>query len=212
MRILLVDDHKMLRDGLRAILERAELQVVGEAEEGQRAISLARELQPDIVIMDVTMPVLNGMDATRRLVAEVPGIKVIGLSMCKDQRYAVAMFRAGAVGYLLKTSPAHELIHALKTVAAGMTYVSPSIAAGIVNDAVSPSTTRITPDRPLSLREREVLQLLSEGKSSKEIAACLDLAVATVETHRRQIMDKLQLRSVAELTKFAIREGLTSVD
>lgn len=213
MRVLLTDDHQMMRDGLRAILEREGVTVVGEASNGHEAIALVHQLRPDVAIMDVSMPDLNGVDATRRIVADCPTTKVLGLSMSADQRYAVAMFRAGAVGYLLKSSAAQELVQALHAISCNMTYVSPAIAASVVNTAITPSSpNRMTPDRPLSLREREVLQLLAEGKSSKEIAHRLDLAVATVETHRRQIMDKLQIRTIAELTKFAIREGLTSLD
>ena len=213
MRILLVDDHKMLRDGLRAILEKAGMEVVGEAQGGRDSIALVHRLHPDIVVMDISMPDLNGVDATRRLIADNPKLKVIGLSMNSDRRYVVAMFQAGAVGYLLKNSAAEELIQAVQAVAADLTYVSPSIAALVVDHCVDgePATREKAP-RALSPREREVLQLLAEGKSSKDIAAHLDVAVPTVETHRRQIMDKLNLRTVAELTKYAIREGLTSVD
>jgi DNA-binding NarL/FixJ family response regulator len=211
MRILLADDHRLMRDGLRAILERAGMEIVGEADNGHQAHAMVHDLWPQVVVMDVCMPELNGVDATRRLVADLPGIKVIGLSMHSDRRYVVAMFQAGAVGYLLKHSAGTELLQAVEAVATGLTYVSPAIAASVI-DGVLTSSTRITPDRPLSLREREVLQLLAEGKSSKDIANTLHLALPTVDTHRRQIMDKVGLRSVAELTKYAIREGLTSVE
>ncbi len=211
MKILLVDDHKMMRDGLRAILEKEGMLVVGEAANGHEAIALSRRLRPEIVVMDISMPELNGIDATRRLVAELPNIKVIGLSMHSDRRYVVAMFEAGAVGYLLKNSASEELMQAVRAVAGDLTYVSPSIAAVVVDTLVA-SALQPRSERPLSPREREVLQLLAEGKSSKDIAVCLDLAVPTVETHRRQIMDKLNLRTIAELTKYAIREGLTSLD
>jgi len=208
MKILLVDDHKMMRDGLRAILENEGMQVVGEAANGREAIELARRVRPEIVVMDISMPELNGIDATRRLVAELPGIKVIGLSVNADRRYVVAMFEAGAVGYLLKNSASEELMQAVRAVAGDLTYVSPSVAAVVVDSRATPHSQ----DRRLSPREREVLQLLAEGKSSKEIATSLNVAVPTVETHRRQIMDKLNLRTIAELTKHAIREGLTSLD
>jgi DNA-binding NarL/FixJ family response regulator len=211
MRILIVDDHKMMRDGLRAILEGEGMQVVGEAAQGREAIKLARDLKPEIVLMDISMPDLNGVDATRQMVSELAGIKVIGLSMNSDRRYVVAMFEAGALGYLLKESAAEELIHAVRAVAGDLTYISPAIAATVVGHTLRPSSEPKV-GKALSPREREVLQLLAEGKSSKDIAARLGLAVPTVETHRRQIMDKLEIRTIAQLTKYAIREGLTTVD
>jgi two-component system, NarL family, response regulator NreC len=214
MRILLVDDHKMMRDGLRAILEKEEgVEIVGEASNGHEAIVLALRHKPEVVVMDISMPDLNGVDATRRLVTELGRVKVIGLSMNADRRYVVAMFEAGASGYLLKNSASDELIQAVRAVASDLTYVSPAIASVVVGGFIAPSVrSERKSDRPLSPREREVLQLLAEGKSSKDIALRLSLAVATVETHRRQMMDKLSLRTIAELTKYAIREGLTSID
>jgi len=212
VRILLCDDHKMMRDGLRAILEKEGLDVVGEASNGHDAIELARLLRPQIVVMDISMPDLNGIDATRCLVAELRGIKVIGLSMNADQRYVIAMFKAGSVGYLLKNAASDELIRAVRAVAAGLTYVSPSIGAVVVDNVVGPASLVTAPKKALSSREREVLQLLAEGNSSKEIASRLSVSVATVESHRRQIVDKLNIHSIAQLTKYAIREGLTSAD
>ncbi len=209
MRALLVDDHKMMRDGLRAILEKEGIEV-DEASNGQDALEISRRIRPTFVVMDVSMPGLNGINATHRLLADQPNVKVIALSMHCDQRYVVAMFAAGAVGYLLKTSASQELVQALHTVEGGMTYVSPSVGATVVEHLVAP--TQPTGEKALSLREREVLQLIAEGESSKTIAARLNLAVATVETHRRQIMDKLRLRTIAELTKYAVRNGLTSLD
>jgi len=213
MKVLLVDDHKMMRDGLRAVLEKEGIEVVGEAATGHEALALARRLKPDVVVMDISMPELNGIDATRRIVADAPGTKVIGLSMNSDRRYVIAMFAAGAVGYLLKNAAAEELIQAVRTVMSDLTYISPAIAAIVVDrlvEGAEPADAKAP--KALSPREREVLQLLAEGKSSKDIANRLELAVPTVETHRRQIMDKLNLRTIAELTKYAIREGLTSVD
>jgi two-component system, NarL family, response regulator NreC len=211
VKILLVDDHKMLRDGLRAILQAEGIIVVGEAATGREAIALAHQLRPEIVVMDISMPDLNGVDATRRLVTELPGTKVVALSMNADRRYVVAMFEAGAVGYLLKNAASEELVLALRTVAGDLTYISPGIAAILVDSSLAP-VSQSRGDRPLSPREREVLQLLAEGNSSKDIANRLSLAVPTVETHRRQIMDKLNLRTVAQLTKYAVREGITSLD
>jgi len=212
MNILVVDDHRMMRDGLRAILEKEGWTVVGEAASGREAVVLAHRLQPEVVVMDISMPDLNGIDATVRLLAELPRLKIIGLSMNSDRRYVMAMFKAGAVGYLLKNSAAEELIQAVRAVMDDLTYVSPSIGSILVDtyvaDASGP-TEKAT--KTLSLREREVLQLLAEGQSSKDIATLLKIAVPTVETHRRQIMDKLNLRTIAALTKYAIREGLTTL-
>jgi DNA-binding NarL/FixJ family response regulator len=210
VKILLCDDHRLLRDGLRAILEKEGLEVVGESANGREVIALAAELMPDLILMDITMPELNGVDATRLLLKEFPRLKVIGLSMNSDRRYVVAMFAAGAVGYLLKNSASEELILAVRAVAAGLKYVSPAIAGSFVDGYLADSGS--APAKPLSPREREVLQLLAEGKSSKDIATHLDIGATTVETHRRQIMDKLRLRTVAELTKYAIREGITSLE
>jgi DNA-binding NarL/FixJ family response regulator len=213
MKVLLADDHAMMRDGLRAVLERAGVQVVAEARDGHEAIAEASRARPDVVVIDISMPRLNGIDATRRLTTEMPGIKVIALSMNSDRRYVIAMLEAGAKGYLMKSAASEELLLALAAVSAGETYLSPAVAGGVVERALragSPETE--APKNPLSAREREVLQLIAEGKSSKEIAKALGIAVPTVETHRRQIMTKLNLRTIAELTKYAIREGLTSAD
>ncbi|HXN34426.1 MAG TPA: response regulator transcription factor [Polyangiaceae bacterium] len=213
MKVVLADDHRMMRDGLRAVLERAGVEVVGEASNGHEAIAEVKRLRPGILVIDIAMPELNGIDATRRLSAELPGIKVIALTMNSDRRYVIAMLEAGAAGYLLKNAASDELLTALAVVARGQTYLSPAIAGGVVDLAIGRGPApRYGADSPLSVREREVLQLLAEGKSSKEIATVLQIAVPTVETHRRQIMDKLSLRTIAELTKYAIREGLTSAE
>jgi len=222
MRILIADDHQMMRDGLRALLEREEFTVVGGAATGREAIEMAHQLRPNLIVMDVTMPDLNGIDATRRLSSELPETRVLALSMNFDQRYVLAMFGAGAAGYLVKSAASEELVLAVRAIGKGQRYVSPAIA-GVVLGSVTNSASgaagprsRTPPPsnavKPLSAREREVLQLIAEGNGSKEIAARLNVAVATVETHRRQIMDKLGLRTIAELTKYAIREGLTSLD
>jgi two-component system, NarL family, response regulator NreC len=226
MRLVLCDDHRMMRDGLRIILENAGLEVVGEAADGREAVRLAEALAPDIVVMDIVMPELNGVDATRAIVARCPSVKVIGLSMTAEPRYVETLLAAGASGYLLKSSAADELIEAVQAVAAGQPYISPNVTA--VADApqssraqssmaragaaasAAPASSRLR--RALSAREREVLQLLAEGYSSKEIAARLQVATTTVESHRRQITDKLKLRTIAELTKYAIREGLTPLE
>lgn len=208
LRVLLVDDHQIIRDGLRAILEQqAGMCVVGEAANGHEAIALASSTRPDVVVMDISMPGLNGIDATRRITSELPGIHVVGLSMNVDRRYVLAMLSAGAMGYLLKDSAASELVRAIRTVAAGQSYLSPGITGFVIDTALHTAAPEEPPT--LSVREREVLQLLAEGRTSKAIGATLHIAVTTVETHRRQIMSKLNLRTIAELTKYAIREGLT---
>lgn len=208
LRVLLVDDHQIIRDGLRAILEQqAGMCVVGEAADGHEAIALASSTRPDVVVMDISMPGLNGIDATRRITSELPGIHVVGLSMNVDRRYVLAMLSAGAMGYLLKDSAASELVRAIRTVAAGQSYLSPGITGFVIDTALHTAAPEEPPT--LSVREREVLQLLAEGRTSKAIGATLHIAVTTVETHRRQIMSKLNLRTIAELTKYAIREGLT---
>lgn len=213
MRVLLADDHRMVRDGLKAVLERAGVEVVGEAATGHEALAEVRRLRPDVVVMDLGMPELNGIDATKRLVAELPGTKVLGLSMNADRRYVIAMLEAGAAGYLLKNSASEELLIALNAVVRGETYLSSAITGSVVARAIKGSAaSRPGAERPLSVREREVLQLVAEGKSSKEIGVILRIAVPTVETHRRQIVEKLNLRTIAELTKYAIREGLTSTE
>jgi DNA-binding NarL/FixJ family response regulator len=213
MKVILADDHRMVRDGLRAVLERAGVEVVGEAATGHEAVAEVRRKRPDVVVMDIGMPDLNGIDATKRMVAEMPGTKVLGLSMNADRRYVIAMLEAGAVGYLLKNSASEELLNALEAVVRGETYLSSAITGTVVARALQGSpTTRLSEERPLTVREREVLQLVAEGKSSKEIGVILHIAVPTVETHRRQIVEKLNLRTIAELTKYAIREGLTSTE
>jgi len=213
MKVVLADDHQILRDGVRLLLEKAGIHVVGEAASGREAIAEAKRSRPDVVVIDIAMPELNGVDATRRLTAEIPGVKVIALSMNVDRRDVLAMLNAGAVGYVVKSAASEELLAALHAVADGQTYLSPAIAGYVGDRAIRgaiPSHER--PDGPLSPREREVLQLIAEGRSSKEVASALQIAVPTVESHRRQIMNKLKLRTVAELTKYAIREGLTSAD
>lgn len=212
MRILLVDDHQMMRDGLRAVLaNESDLEVVGEAADGRAALDSCASLRPELVVMDIGMPGLNGIEATRQIVAQFPSIRVVGLSMNSDRRYVQAMFEAGAWGYLVKSSASEELIRAIRAVARSEKYVSPAVARTVLDAFVTPRQ-REGQAIELSPREREVLQLLAEGMTSKEIAAQLDLAASTVETHRKQIMAKLGLRSVAELTKFAIRSGLTTLE
>jgi DNA-binding NarL/FixJ family response regulator len=214
MNILLVDDHQMMRDGLRAVLEReSDLHVTGEAADGRTALEMCDTLHPDVVVMDIGMPGLNGIEATRQVTAHHPRTRVVALSMNADRRYVHAMFEAGAWAYLVKSSASEELIRAIRAVAHDEKYVSPTVASAVLDSFVcGPKATHRDPRSDLSPREREVLQLLAEGMTSKEIANKLDLAVSTIETHRKQIMAKLELRSVAELTKFAIRTGITTLE
>jgi DNA-binding NarL/FixJ family response regulator len=207
--IVVVDHYRLIREALRAVLEQGGAEVVGEAGDGREAIAEARRSHPNVVVMEVAMPNLNGVDATRRIVAELPLVKVIGLGTNADRRLVIPMLDAGAAGYLLLSESSKELVDAVTVVRQGDTYVSPSVGACVVEEVVR--RPRAPADRP-TLREREVLQLVAEGNSSKEIATILQISVPTVETHRRQLMTKLQLRTIADLTKYAIREGLTSLD
>jgi len=212
-KILLADDHKIVRDGLRALLEKEPgMSVIAEANNGRATVQLARELLPDLVIMDIGMPDLNGIDATRQIVAELPSVKVIALSMHSDRRFVVQMFRAGASGYLLKDCAFEELARAVRAVLKDQTYLSPAVTGPVMEGYLHHLATAVDEMSALSPREREVLQLLAEGKSTKEVAAVLCVSIKTVETHRQQIMGKLNIHSVAELIKYAIREGLTSLD
>jgi two-component system response regulator NreC len=212
--ILLVDDHKILRQGLRTLLAKEiDMQVVAEAEDGRDAVRLVREMSPQVVIMDVGMPDLNGIEATRQILQESPETKVIALSMHSDRRFVTNMIKAGASGYLLKDSAFEELATAIRVVMARKTYLSHEIAHVVVKDYVQggskddPSVFSI-----LSPREREVLQLMAEGKTNRQIAEMLNVSLKTIETHRQQIMNKLEIHNIVELTKYAIREGLASLD
>jgi DNA-binding NarL/FixJ family response regulator len=213
IKILIADDHKIIREGLRALIEKKPgMEVIGEVENGRKAVQLVQELLIDIIVMDIAMPDLNGIEATRQIVARAPSIKVIALSMHSDKRFVVEMLRAGASGFLLKDCAFEELIYAINAVRANRTYLSPKIADMMIKDYV-----RLLPMGELSVfsvltpRQRQVLQLLSEGKGTSRIAHDLQVSVKTVETYRQQIMDKLNIHSIAELTKYAIREGLTSL-
>ena len=211
-KILLADDHQLMRQGLRSMLEEQEnLRVVGEADDGREAVEMAEELRPDVVIMDVTMPGLNGIDAARQIRAAEPRVKVIALSMHAERRFVMEMLGAGAAAYLAKDCPVDELLSAIDAVVRGETFLSPKVTGVLVKEVVAGVPEAGAFCGTLSPREREVLQLVAEGKSSKEIALMLHLSSKTVEGHRRQIMEKLKLYSVAELTRYAIREGVTSL-
>jgi DNA-binding NarL/FixJ family response regulator len=212
IRVVLADDHKIMREGLCSLLRNdPRIEIAGVAEDGRSAVQLVREQKPDIVVMDVAMPDLNGIEAARRIKAEMPEVRILALSMHSDKRYISSMLQAGASGYLLKDCAFKELVQAIHTVARRQVYLSPSIAGIVTEEYVRQLMTKEgTPAAQLSPKEREVLQLMAEGHSTKQIAATLNLSVKTIETHRQQVKEKLDLHSIAELTKFAIREGLTS--
>lgn len=214
IRVIIADDHKIVRDGLRSLIEKQSgMEVAAEANNGKVAVQLARELIPDVMIMDIAMPDLNGMEATRRIVFENPGVKVIALSMHSDRRFVVEMLKARASGYLLKDCAFEELVTAIRTVMKNQLYLSPQVAGMVIKDYVENlSRAESTAFSVLTIREREILQLLSEGKTTRNISSCLNISEKTIETHRRQIMNKLNIFTIAELTKYAIREGLTTVE
>jgi DNA-binding NarL/FixJ family response regulator len=215
-RILLADDHQIVRQGLRSLLDQhPDMEVVGDAEDGRKAVELTAQLTPDVVVMDVGMPGLNGIEATRQLMQHDSGTKVVALSMHSDRRFVGEMLKAGAKGYLLKDGAFEELANAIRTVVSNRVYLSPKTANFVVEDYVRQRpepTGKKSAYASITPREREVLQLFAEGQSTKQVAATLHLSVKTVETHRRQIMEKHQIFSVAELTKYANREGITTTE
>jgi DNA-binding NarL/FixJ family response regulator len=214
IRILIADDHQMLREGLRAILEKQKnVEVIGEASDGRTAVEMARTLVPDVVAMDVSMPDLNGVEATRQIKAENPAVKVIALSRHGDAQYVHRMLEAGASGYVLKSGAYEELRRAIEAVSEGNHYLSPRITGGVIDTHLRvTSEPQSSGAETLSPREREIVQLLAEGHTSPEIARRLHISTRTVEGHRRNITRKLKVHSIAELTKYAIREGLTSAE
>ena len=214
-RILLVDDHRILREGLRSLLAQLPgIEVVGEACDGQRAVELALELKPDLVIMDVVMSGLDGVEATRRIRGDCPTVRIIALSMHSDRRFVSEMIRAGALGYLVKDSAFEELHQAVRSVMDNRPYLSAAITGTLVEDFVRQAGAERPPLSPLQMltaREQEVLRLLAAGKRVKEIAQFLHVSVKTVESHRQNIMDKLEIHSTVELTRYALREGLAVI-
>jgi len=213
IRVLLADDHNIFREGLRSLLERHGMRVVAEAEDGRRALTLAKQHSLDVVIIDIGMPVLSGIEATRQILSVSPKVKVIALSMHADRHYVMGMLKAGASGYLLKDCVCDELTQAIHEVLEGRIFLSPKLSDTILKDYI-----KSTPEEDISVfsrltqRELEVLQLFTEGKTTAEIASKLCLSVKTVETHRQKVMEKTDMHSIAELTKYAIREGLTSLE
>lgn len=206
IKILLADDHTIVRQGLKLILSaHADMQVLGEAANGREAVELAAKLHPDIVLMDVAMPELNGIEATRQMVAANARIRILVLSMHKESVYVREILRAGARGYILKDAIDTELLTAIRSVARGDGYISPAVSGALLNDFRGNAASPID---LLSPREREVLQLIAEGKTNKEIATRLNLSVYTVDSHRGKVMEKLNLHSTGELVRFAMKQGL----
>lgn len=215
IRLLLADDHQLMREGLKALIDNEENMVlVGEAENGYDTIELARTMAPHVIVMDVAMPDLNGIEATRRVLEINPNIKVVALSGHLNKEFVRQMLESGASAYILKTRAYEELTRAVQEVMANRKFLSPEIAQGVVDEYVelTAASGKDSAFIILTDREREVLQLLSEGSSTKEMADVLGVSIKTVETHRRNIMEKLDLHSVAELTKYAISEGITTLD
>lgn len=213
IKILLVDDHRIMRDGLSALLKNEpDMEVVAESDNGREAVEMSRKLKPTVVVMDMSMPGLNGAEATRQILALCDDVKVLALSMHADKRFIIGALSAGASGYVLKDCAFEDLVRAIRTVAMNRTYLSPNVADIVVESYrhSQPSPSESFP--VLTPREREVLQLISEGASVKKIASILRVSTKTIETHREHIMKKLNIHSVAGLTKYAIREGLTSLD
>jgi two-component system, NarL family, response regulator NreC len=211
LRILLADDHTVVRQGLRKILEaKPQWEVVAEAADGREAVRQAEEVKPDVAIVDVAMPLLNGIEAVRQIARKASGTRVLVLSMHNDEAYVTQMLRAGAAGYLLKDSADVDLLQAVEAVAAGKSFFSPAIARVIADDYVRQLEDRGASDRYelLSEREREIFQLIAEGKTNKEIAAMLFLSPSTVDTHRSRIMEKLDVHSAAEIVLYAVRKGV----
>ncbi len=205
MRVLLADDHQILRHALRALLEREGIEVVGEAEDGQRALDLVRELRPDVAVLDLSMPNVNGIEAARTIARGDTGTRVVLLTVHREQHYVLAAIKAGVMGYVLKTQASADLLLALSEVAEGGLYLSPGVSRALVDAYVAKREPR---QDVLSPREREVLRFIAEGRTTKEIASILGLSVKTADSHRTRLMEKLDIHDVASLTRYAVREGL----
>jgi two-component system, NarL family, response regulator NreC len=214
IRVLLADDHQLFREGLRSLLEKDPgIEVVGEADSGRTALYLAMQHAPDVVIMDVSMPDLSGVEGTRQIMAALPGVRVIGLSAHGDRRFVTRMLEAGAAGYVTKDRAFDELARAIRTVVDRLVYLSPSVAGGVVQSCLGLGGEAASDElKALSPRQREVLQLIAEGESTKRVAARMHVSTKTVETHRQIIMKKIGASSVQDLVKYALREGLISME
>ncbi|HEX7972892.1 MAG TPA: response regulator transcription factor [Anaerolineales bacterium] len=221
IRIVIADDHTLVRGGMRALLEELSgVEVVGEASDGREALRLVEEHQPDLVLMDIAMRGLNGLEATSRITKDFPGVRVIILSMHVNEEYVLQALRAGASGYLVKDSAISELELAIKAVTRGETYLSPPVSKHVISEYVRRVGSPVEPDEirnlppldRLTLRQREILQLIAEGRTTQEIAQDLQISVKTVETHRTQLMERLDIHDVAGLVRFAIRSGLVDLD
>ena len=214
IKVLLADDHKILREGLISLLKKQnDIELIGEAENGREAVRKTLELKPDVVIMDIGMPELNGIEATKQINAAMPDVKVIALSIHSDKRFVTGMLKAGALGYLLKDSAFKELVKAVNAVIDNNIFIGSGITEIIMEDYLQLlNKDTSTPDSPLSERENEVLRLLAKGKNAKEIASLLNVSPKTIETHRQHIMDKLNINNLVDLVKYAIQSGLISME
>jgi len=214
IKIILADDHNVLREGLKSLLnQQQDFEVIGEADNGQEAVRLTKKLEPDIVVLDIGMPNMNGIQATEHIVAEVPETKVLALSMHSDHQFVVKMLQAGASGYMLKDCAYEELISAVRDITAGKFYLSKDVTGVVINNYINMIQAVDAVSHPtLTSRERETLQLIAEGKSTAETASLLNVSSKTIETHRKNIMDKLDIHNIADLTKYAVREGITSIE
>jgi DNA-binding NarL/FixJ family response regulator len=213
VKILIADDHKILLEGLRALVENEPgMEVTGQARDGMEAIEMARELKPDVIVMDVHMPGMGGVDAARRIANEFPDIRIIALTMYPEKSFVMQMLSAGASGYILKDVAFAELVKAINTVMSGETYLCPKAAGVLVDHYIRNHSQNIPTNIPLTNRQREVLKLLAEGKPTKEIAFILKLSPKTVDACRRRVMEKLNAQNIAQLIKYAIRKGLTPLD
>ena len=211
--IIIAEDHKIVREGLRSLLEKeADFEVLGEADNGRRAIQLALELKPDIVIMDIAMPELNGLEAVRQLTKEFPGVHCIMLSMHADEEHVWQALQAGATGYLVKGAPLAELELAINSVAKGETYLSPGVSKPVISEYIRRTSDYGGSSDSLTPRQREILQMIGEGKNTKQIALALEISVKTVESHRAQLIKRLGVRDIASLVRHALRLGIVTLD
>lgn len=215
IRVLLAEDHTIVRKGLRALLDdETDIEVVGEAEDGRETVRQVERVCPDVVLMDITMPLLNGVEATRQIKSQHPEVQVLGLTRHENEEYIYQLLRAGASGYVVKQAAPAELVEAIRAVFEGDTFLSPSINPSMVEEYIRQAKAMVKsgPDERLTPREREVLQLVAEGRTNREIAQVLSISIKTVEHHRANLMSKLDLYSAAELTQYAIRTGVIDVD